>query len=143
MKLLDINKCHVDSPDFKADLATLEVRLSDRIAKYPPGLQPQSSFLDFEWVCVVLSSCVCTLVNIAASPWRLILILSLLQDATSDLEKKVKRICDILKERQELAERERALTQRMLGREGTQEWGRGDHESIEGVDSWCSVIGHR
>ena len=25
MKLLDINKCHVDSPDFKADLATLEV----------------------------------------------------------------------------------------------------------------------
>lgn len=25
MKLLDISKCHVDSPDFKADLATLEV----------------------------------------------------------------------------------------------------------------------
>ena len=27
MKLLDIGKCHVDSPDFKADLATLEVRV--------------------------------------------------------------------------------------------------------------------
>ena len=36
-----------------------------------------------------------------------------LQDATTDLEKKIKRICDICKERQELAERERALTQRM------------------------------
>lgn len=51
--------------------------------------------------------------NATVSPWRLLLILSLLQDATADLEKKVKRICDILKERQELAERERALTQRM------------------------------
>ena len=40
------------------------------------------------------------------------LILSSLQDATTDLEKKIKRICDICKERQELAERERALTQR-------------------------------
>ena len=52
-------------------------------------------------------------VFVAVSPWRLLLILSLLQDATADLEKKVKRICDILKEKQELAERERALTQRM------------------------------
>ena len=35
-----------------------------------------------------------------------------LQDATADLEKKIKRICEICKERQEVAERERALTQR-------------------------------
>ena len=32
MKLLNIGKCHVDSPDFKADLATLEVSTVQRTA---------------------------------------------------------------------------------------------------------------
>ena len=38
---------------------------------------------------------------------------SLAQDATTDLEKKIKKICDICKARQQLAEQERALTSRM------------------------------
>ena len=36
----------------------------------------------------------------------------LAQDATTDLEKKIKKICDICKARQQLAEQERALTLR-------------------------------
>lgn len=41
MKLLDISKCHVDSPDFKADLATLEVSASRRDLHrvYVPAVQ--------------------------------------------------------------------------------------------------------
>ena len=35
MKLLDIGKCHVDSPDFKADLATLEVRVCQSAPHHP------------------------------------------------------------------------------------------------------------
>ncbi len=84
MKLLNVSKCHEDSPTFRSGLSQLEV-----IAWAEVGVSVNHPG---DTITVSTYSC--------------------MQGATKQLEKRLRRICSICEERQALAERDHTLSLR-------------------------------